>query len=163
MNNPTSRPHGRLTHTPISVSDALAFVAEYSTEEPPASSRFAVAVTAVGARPQDPPVIVAVAVTGRYGYLGTVAAVTVAFRDPTTRMRRMLLAAVWDKARPMGYTALYVDGDYRYPDAFQTEVWPRSAVRRPGHRKPRQRGRDTIGRRLTQQLVDRPYYTRWGS
>lgn len=156
MSNPNIRQHGRLTATRVSVPDALAFLTEHATSVVPGGGRFAVAVTAQ-TRPAQTPEVVAAAVAGRHrGFGGTIATVAVAFTDPTARMRRMLIAAVWNTARAMGYQALFVEGDYRYPGSRETEIYPRSLDRRSRHRRSRSRGLDLHGRPVTRQLIERP-------
>ncbi|MGC4851855.1 hypothetical protein ACLQ24_00300 [Micromonospora sp. DT4] len=159
MTNPIHPRHGQLAVTRISVRDARAFVATHATSGVSDGGRYGVAITAQ-THPGQIPTIVAAAIVGRDpGMPGPAAQIVVAFDAPTTRMRRMLLAAVWDTARRMGYRALAVTGDHRHPGADGVEVIPQIAAGLPRHRRARVSRTARTGRQLTRNLREQPYYT----
>jgi len=159
MNNAHDHRHGQLAVTRISISDARAFLAVHATTDIPDGGRHAVAITAQTHPGQIPTMVAAALVGNDTGLPGPAAQIIVAFDVPTARMRRMLLAAVWDTARRMGYRALAVTGDYRHPDADGVEVVPRKAVGLPRHRRARANRAARSGRQLTRNLQEQPYYT----
>ena len=144
MTHPDSLRHGRLTHTPISVADAVTFLRRHAPGQTiPTNALTAVAVTGSATGQVAAVALISSSTSTR----GGVAQATIALTVPTARMRTMLLTAAYERASAMGFRVVLVHGDERpHPDRIDI-MYPLVAPRRT---------RPATGRQLARHLYGRP-------